>query len=228
MTDLNPIGLALQNTGATTANSGASDAASDQLASDFDTFLTLLTEQLKQQDPTDPMDTETFISQLVEFSSVEQLINTSNGIETLLTLQTATTQMAATDFVGREVTVSTDQAMLQNGSASWGYQLPFDASSTTLTIYDQAGRIMTSMAGETGAGQHTLDWNGRDLFGNAVADGQFQLAVEAVDANGDVLTTSITSQGLANSVSINGDNVLVDIGGLQIPAGQVIAVRNAS
>ena len=73
MTDLNPIGTALQNTKASTFGANTTTDATADLASDFDTFLTLLTEQLKNQDPTSPMETDAFVSQLVEFSSVEQL-----------------------------------------------------------------------------------------------------------------------------------------------------------
>lgn len=224
MTDLNPIGTALQSTGATTTSSGDNGAAADQLASDFDTFLTLLTEQLKNQDPTSPMDTETFISQLVEFSSVEQLINTSESLETLLTLQTATTQMAAADFVGKNVIASTDEAMLTDGAATWNYELPYTAETVDISIYDESGRLMNTYSGPADEGTHVVGWDGTDNLGNQVESGLYRLEVNAIDADGAVMSVDISTSGYASSVVMTGDDVTVSVNGNSVPAGQIIAV----
>lgn len=160
MSELNPIGIALPNSGALARQSGETAGAADQLADNFDTFLTLLTEQLQNQDPLNPMDSQQFVSQLVEFSSVEQLISSNQSLETLLALQSANARMSATDFIGREVTVSSNDAALKDGKAEWTYALPREAASNEIMITDAAGRVVNTFINQaTGEGPHTFSWN---------------------------------------------------------------------
>ena len=227
MTELNPIGIALPSTGALAQEAGETAGAADQLADNFDTFLTLLTEQLQNQDPLEPMDTQQFVDQLTQFSSVEQLISSNQSLETLLALQSANARMGATDFIGRDVTVSSNNAPLQNGLAQWNYLLPREAASNEVMISDAQGRVVRTFTNQpTGEGEQRLIWDGRDAAGNTLPDGVYTLEVVAKDADGQRLDAPVRVTGRATGVDMSGEDVVVEIGALRVPAGRVVGVRD--
>src|SRR3954466_8260244 len=116
-------------TSATSATAGSAAAsAQKQLAGNFDTFLTLLTTQLKNQDPTSPMDSNQFTQQLVEFSQVEQQIDANTNLKTLISQGTSQAGTFATSYLGKRVSVTNGQASLSSGAASWTYDLGATAS----------------------------------------------------------------------------------------------------
>src|SRR5271154_3861375 len=108
--------------GSTSASTAATPAAStdplSSLSSNFGDFLNLLMTQLQNQDPTSPMDANSFTSELVEFSSVEQQINTNSNLTTLIQLTQAADVTQASAVVGKQVTVQSTQIPLQNGSGT--------------------------------------------------------------------------------------------------------------
>lgn len=225
MNELNPIALALPG-----ASRGSADQAGNavaNLAANFDTFLTLLTEQLQNQDPLDPMDAQQFTEQLVQFSSVEQQIASNQSLETILALQAANARMSATDYVGRQVTVSSPVSVLEDGQARWEYALPRQAQTTELMITNETGRVVATLAGEPGQGGHTFNWDGRDRAGNMSPDGLYRLEVVAKDSDGERLDVPVRITRHATGVEMSGDDVMVELGPLRAPAGSVIAVREA-
>jgi flagellar basal-body rod modification protein FlgD len=223
MFELNPIGTALPNA---TASNDTVGAAAD-LADNFDTFLTLLTEQLQNQDPLNPMDSQQFVSQLVEFSSVEQQISSNQSLESLLALQAADARMSATEFVGRQVTVSTPNAALTNGQARWDYTLPRGAQTSELMITNQQGTVVATLPGEVTQGSHNAVWNGTTNAGTTAPDGVYTLNVIARDSDGAAIESSVRITDRATGVEMIGDDVMVEIGALRVPAGNVIAVRES-
>lgn len=223
MNELNPIGQVLPGLGGSTA-ANAANAASG-LADNFDTFLTLLTEQLQNQDPLNPMDSQQFVQQLVQFSSVEQQIASNQSLETILALQTANARMSATDYVGRDVTVSTPLSVLENGAAEWSYSLPRQASTSELMITNESGRVVATLSGQTGGGVHELTWNGRDAVGNQAPPGIYSLTVVAKDSEGARIEAPVRVTRHVTGVEMSSDDVMVEMGALRAPAGAVIAVR---
>ena len=93
------------------------------LAETFDTFLTLLTTQLQYQDPLDPMDTNEFTSQLVEFTGVEQAISTNKKLDSLISLQTDMQLNNAVGYIGKTVSADSIMLMLQDGQSTITYDL---------------------------------------------------------------------------------------------------------
>lgn len=223
MTELNPLAQALPGMARASNDQAAGAAAS--LADNFDTFLTLLTSQLQNQDPLDPMDAQQFTEQLVQFSGVEQQIASNQSLETILALQSANARMSATDYIGRDVTISSPTSVLENGQAQWDYALPRQASSSELMVTDQNGRVVATLAGESNAGAHQLNWDGRDAAGNQAPDGLYDLTVVAKDADGQRIDAPVRVTRRATGVEMTGDTVMVELGALRAPAGSVIAVR---
>lgn len=225
MIELNPLAQALPD--ANRASASQADAAAGNLAGNFDTFLTLLTSQLQNQDPLDPMDAQQFTEQLVQFTGVEQQIASNQSLETILALQSADARMSAVEYVGREVTVSSPTSVLEDGQARWEYGLPRQASTSELMVTDENGRVVATLPGETGQGPHSLSWNGQDAAGNQAPDGLYRLEVVAKDADGVRLEAPVRITRRATGVEMTGDTVTVEMGPLRAPAGAVIAVREA-
>jgi flagellar basal-body rod modification protein FlgD len=208
------------------ANAGATSGARAQLSANFDTFLKLLTEQLKNQDPTDPMDTGEFTQQLVQYSQVEQQINTNKNFETLISLHRSSASSAALGYLGKTVVTKGDLATLQGGSANWSYQLPANAADTKLTISDSRGRIVRTLTGERGAGANQLVWDGKGQNGQALADGVYRLEVKAAGADGKPMTVPITSTGVVGETDLSGTDPVLKIGARKAALADVVAIKS--
>jgi flagellar basal-body rod modification protein FlgD len=168
----------------------ASTSAFSTLTKNIDTFLTLLTTQLRNQDPLEPLDTEKFTSQLVQFASVEQSIRTNSHLEALIALQSSQDRSTALDLVGREASVASDKTALRSGSAHWSYILPNAAGAVALTVLDANGRPIARTAGRTEAGRHDFAWDGA-VNGGRAPDGVYTLRVDALGADGAAITAEI-------------------------------------
>ena len=118
MTDINALNGYTQS-----GTNSSSQQASNQLSADMNTFLTLLTTQLKYQDPLDPMDTAEFTNQLVQYSSVEQAIQTNSKLETLLNLNMSNLGAQAVSYIGKIAQVLGDVMPLEDGHAKATYTL---------------------------------------------------------------------------------------------------------
>ncbi|MDZ7627266.1 MAG: flagellar hook capping FlgD N-terminal domain-containing protein [Parvularculaceae bacterium] len=177
----------------------ATAPAGTRIAADFNTFLTLLTAQLQNQDPLDPLDTDKFVSQLVEFSSVEQSIETNRNLEALIGLQSSAQTSNALALLGERVVFTGDRAVAEDGNAAWRYSVPEGASAVALTVIDADGNIVARSAGSIAAGEHDFIWAGGE-------DGAvYRLGVAAVDRSGASLSAAAQSIAAVTSVAnVNG------------------------
>jgi flagellar basal-body rod modification protein FlgD len=239
-TSNNPLGTLTSTLGnaASTAGAGTAGAASssgtsatnsaNSLGSNLTTFLTLLTTQLKNQDPLAPMDTNAFTQQLVEFSQVEQQINTNSNLTNLITLQNQNDLMAAQGLVGKTGEFNSANAPLVSGNASFSYTLPKSAATTTLAVTNAAGAIVWAGSGQTAAGTYTLNWNGQDLNGNEVPAGTYTLQVKAVAGDGSAITPTIAAFAPITQVTTQNGTTTFSAGGASYPISQLIGVASQS
>jgi len=200
-------------------------SAQQQLAGNFDTFLKLLTTQLQNQDPMSPMDSNQFTQQLVEYSQVEQQIDTNTNLTTLINQGSSTTGSYAVSYLGKAVTVANGNAPLSNGQAVWAYNLGATASNTTLTVTDANGNAVYSGAGDTASGAHTFTWDGKDSNGNKLADGTYKLTVGATASDGSSITTSVTSTGEVSAIDMTGSTPQLMIGQMAISLSDIAGVQ---
>ena len=206
-----------------------SKLATAGLADNFDTFLTLLTEQLKNQDPLNPMESEQFVQQLVQFSSVEQQIASNESLEALLALQQSDAQLTSLQFIGKDATVNTTYTLLENGEAKWEYGLPQEAQSVELLITDENGKQVRRLDGGTSEGVHDVVWNGKDEAGNTLPPGVYQLEVVAKDADDVIMDYAVRVTHRVTGVEMSGGQAQVSFanGELVLPASLVTSVRES-
>lgn len=175
------------------AGGGANPGASmNALADNFDTFLTILTAQIQNQDPLEPMDSSKFTEQLVQFSGVEQQIKSNKQLEELLAATYSSAGAALSGYLGQQAEIATAGAQFTGDPISWKYALPADAAKATITVTDASGKVLFSKKVEGDglkAGSHDFEWDGK-LTGGATADeGEpYWINVVAEDANAKSLT----------------------------------------
>lgn len=193
----------------------------------FDQFLTLLTAQLRYQDPLSPMDSAEFTSQLVQFAMVEQAIRTNDQLEILIGMQKSDAAATALGYIGRTVEVPGDVLALENGRAEIAYVLDKNAGASAVTITDSAGRLVFTANGETTAGKHRFVWDGTTNAGSEVADGAYRVSVGAVDLTGVPMTPTTFVLGRVTGVEIEESGAMLSLGALKVPLDKVTAIHQA-
>jgi flagellar basal-body rod modification protein FlgD len=222
MTTTSPIGSTAA-TSATTATDPSSATAG--LTQNFNTFLTLLTTQLQNQDPLSPLDTNQFTQQLVSFSQVEQQINTNSNLQQLIALQGAGESISALPLVGQNIEYNSSTAPLSNGQANFVYNLPSSTSSTALTVVDANGNVVYTQPGDTSAGTHVFNWNGQTNTGVQLPDGNYTLQIQAVGSAGGAVTPSIASVGTVQAVGVENGTATFTVNGMAIPMSELVTVN---
>lgn len=203
----------LYSTTSTTTTSSSTSSSSD-LTSDFNTFLSLLTVQLQNQNPLDPMDTNEFTSQLVQYAEVEQQIETNSNLEGIATSLSALSVSTALSYVGAEVTVAGETAPLSDEGIDWIYDLEAEADSVTLTIYDQDENEIWSADGDTEEGLHAFTWDGTNADGETVDADNYTLEVKAYDSDGNEIDAGIAFTTTVSAVDTSDGDVTLELEGL--------------
>lgn len=211
----------------TTTASATAEAASSKLAENFDTFLTLLVAQLQNQDPLEPTDTSDFVQQLVQFSEVEQLIDTNASLEKMLEFQTTSQAAAAINYLGSTIEATGNVVPLENGKAEFSYALPDQANATLIVISNSSGEVVHSEAGNTDIGKHNFVWDGLDANGNPLLDGNYTVSITARDADDELLEVPTSVFGRVTGVESTDDGALVSIGDVHIPLSDILSVKES-
>ncbi len=193
-------------------------ATGKTLAGDFNTFLTLLTTQLKNQDPSSPLDTNQFTQQLVQFASVEQQINANTSLNTLIDLNRASSLYQAAAMIGHRIGAESSKLSLQGGSAGLQFTLA-SAQPVTVSIANQSGVEVYTATIDGRAGANDWSWNGQSSAGQTAPDGTYN--VRLFQAAGSKATLPFTVTGTATAVSMDGGTPTVSLGGLSLPMSAV-------
>lgn len=206
------------------SNSSSTDSATDALDDTYNNFLLLLTKQLQNQDPLDPLDTAQFTQQLVSFSAVEQQINSNKSLEKLIKLQSSTNAFGAVGFLGNKVAIDSDRVSLKDSKATFQYEIDRNAAGAVLRIADASGNIVLVQEANRGIGKYNVDWNGKDVFGNQLPDGEYQVSVAYQDEQGKTYSSKITSFGIVDSTEIQDGEVKLFIGSVGFPIDKIVKV----
>ena len=199
----------------------ASSGDQQMIAGNFQLFLQLLTTQLKNQDPTSPLDTNQFTQQLVQFASVEQQLKSNATLSALLTTVKASTTSNAASFIGMQVTADGATTRLASGSARWVLNPARNASQAAITIRDKNGGVVATRTSALTAGAQTITWDGKTSTGTTAPDGDYTITVAALDSSGQGVPVKTEISGRVDAVDMTGDTPQLVIGSIRVPLGSV-------
>jgi flagellar basal-body rod modification protein FlgD len=190
-----------------------SDAVDDQMiASNFSTFLQLLTTQLKNQNPLDPLDTNQFTQQLVQFAQVEQQMKSNDQLASLVSLEKSAKTTTALAYVGSTVVVDGSTAKLADTGATWTFNVSKPATAT-VTIKDSTGQTAYSGTFAVNPGSQSFTWDGIGADGKQWPAGNYTLTATAIDANKQTVAVSTEIEAVVDSVDLTQDPPLLSING---------------
>lgn len=204
-------------------SAASSTAATDQatIADNFDTFLTLLTTQLKNQNPLDPLDTNEFTAQLVQFTGVEQQIKMNDKLEDLSSLFQESTLTSSVNYIGKTVTGDGDTTILEDGSATWEVNFDEAPEESQVVITNESGTTIFTGTVDFDEGSNTYTWDGLNTAGGTATDGLYTINVSATDADGATLEASTQITGVVTGVDLTGEDGMLTLGDLSIKIDDV-------
>ena len=231
-TPIGPTATTPSVTSAVTSNATASAASAsgldkDTIAGNFQTFLTLLTTQLKNQNPLDPLDTNQFTAQLVQFAQVEQQLKANTQLSTLVSLQQTAQNTAALGFVGQKVDVTGSTTALTNGSATWELSVPKPATGT-VTIKSSTGQQVFSGNYSVSTGTQPFVWDGKDSSGLQWPDGNYTISVTAQDASGQPVAIPTEIEAVVDSADLTQTPPVLSIAGQDYTLDKIKRVVRSS
>ncbi len=206
------------------ATSTASSSSRAGIANNFDQFLQILTTQLKNQSPLDPLDTNQFTQQLVQFAGVEQQLKTNDTLATLVSSAKAQTVANAQGLVGARVNVSGNRAMLANKQALWQLNAP-RSGTANVVIKNAAGTEVASQTLTLTGGDQSFKWDGKMQNGQPAPDGAYTITLAAKDANGQTLSVKTQASGIVDMIDVSGTEPVLQIGSLRVPMSDVLSIQ---
>jgi flagellar basal-body rod modification protein FlgD len=204
--------------------SSAATAASKTMGKEA--FLTLLITQLQHQDPLNPADSTEFTAQLAQFSSLEQLSNVNENLNTLKLYQASINNAQAVAFIGKDIVAKGNRLEVKGGRASaCEFELSAAAQRVALSIYDARGNFVADIQRTAlNAGKQSLVWDGKDRNGNPVSDGAYTFEVQAEGAKGEKLGATTFSKGMVSGVTFEDGVTYLIVGGSKIAVGDVTQI----
>ena len=209
---------------------GRVNAGGQMLASNFQTFLSLLTTQLRNQDPLSPVDSNEFTAQLTQMAGVEQQLLTNDLLTSLLRAQQGDGLTGASQYIGKDATAVWSATRFEDGEASWSYELAADATDVTLQVLDASGKVVWSgPAPDKTNGMHDFKWDGATTGGGQVDDGgvyTLKVLVAEADRKSTRLNSSqVLIRGRVTGVEMYDNTPFVIIGKSIMPVSSLIALE---
>ena len=197
--------------GNSTASNTTSSTQTAGIADNFQTFLTLLTTQLQHQNPMDPLDTNQFTQQLVQFAGIEQQLKSNEQLKSLVDIEKSAQATQALVYVGNTVAVDGSKAAFDK-SATWNFTTDKDTSAT-ITITNSTGQTAYSGNFTMTKGNSRFVWDGKGNDGVQWPAGTYTLTATGKDSSGNSVAISTEVQGIVDSVDLTGSPPLLSIGG---------------
>ena len=212
--------------GASSSAAEHSQSAQSQkgLTANYELFLSILTTQIQNQDPLDPMDSAEYTSQLVQYTNVEQTIQTNKNLESLIAMQQSSHTMNYVSYIGNEITADASTAVLSNGKASWSVEVD-EYASGAYEIRNSTGAVVYTGEASLNAGNSTFEWDGLTSSGSQAVDGVYSVHFNLKNGEGRQETVSTIMKGVVDSVDWSSGSLFLKVGDRDIP---VTAVQSVS
>lgn len=191
-----------------------------------DDFLKLLVTQLKSQDPLKPTDNAEFVSQLAQFSQLEQTAKQSQLLQKSLDAQSASLQFTLLPMVGRRVSIDRPLVQLENGQGSMTYALEKNAARVQISILDQQRQVVRTLdATNLQAGLNQARWDGKDSKGAVMPSGVYEYAISAVDQQGAAIVAKGRAQLMVTGVRMEEGQPRLAVGALSLDPSEIVEVQ---
>jgi flagellar basal-body rod modification protein FlgD len=218
-------GTSTSTTGTSSTGAAANQSALSSLTDNYQTFLQMLLTQLQNQDPTSPMDSGQFTTELVQFAGVEQQISTNSNLTQLIQLTQDDATIASTSLVGKQVDVTSTQLSLQGGTAEIAFS-PAGAEPVAITVSNATGQALYSTTVNATAGNNTWTWNGQTSAGAKAPDGAYTVTAQAIASDGSTSALPFSVVGQVTGVTTGNGAVTVALGSLTVDMSKVTAIAN--
>ncbi|WP_067340481.1 flagellar hook assembly protein FlgD [Stappia indica] len=206
--------------GATTTSSSLT-----ALSNNYELFLSILTTQIQNQDPLNPMESSQYTEQLVQYSSVEQQIKTNDQLGDLLSVMAATTASSYVSYLGTNVTAAGNTTSLKDGEAEWTYDTP-EAGKARIEVRNNLGAVIFSEDADLSYGRNTYSWDGRTTAGSTAPDGEYTISIARYDANNRPTVPVATEiSGTVDGIEFTSSGAVLQIGGVYVSASSVLSVN---
>lgn len=221
--------ISSSQTGTQTGSQGAAPAAEagsgTRIGADFDTFLTMLTTQMKNQDPLNPVESSDFAVQLATFSGVEQQVQTNDLLRAMGAAGTMGGLSQYAGWVGMEAR-STAPVRAIDGPVELHYEMPLGAVASEIVLRDDSGIEVRRMA-VTGPGP--MVWDGTGASGAALPAGDYTATLESRDSAGQVTTDTVGSYARVAELRAEADGAVAILdSGARVPVSGITALRAAN
>jgi len=207
-------------------NSPNSSSATNALTANYSTFLTLLTTQLKTQSPLAPMDVNSFTQQLVQYSAVEQQIQTNQNLKSMLDALTSSAALQLVNYVGKTATVYSDTTKFDGGAAKWTLNSSSAAKDATITVKDKNGAVVYTGKMDLKAGDNNFSWDGKGNDGHdySASTDEFTISVSGTDSNGKAVTIKTQVTGKVQSIDTSSSQPYLKINGKLVPLSALLSI----
>lgn len=193
------------------------------LAEDFQQFLTLLTTQLQNQDPLSPMDSTEFTNQLVQFSQVEQQINSNAKLDSLVALQLSSISSVALGYVGMDISYISAEANFDGQTpVDVNYALSSDAITCKINVYNEEGDLVYSADAPSDTGTNKFTWTGTNTAGQSVEEGTYSIKIDALDRDGKAIENSTVVSGHVRGIETQNGVVYVLVGERAVAISSIV------
>jgi flagellar basal-body rod modification protein FlgD len=216
--------MAVSGVGSSSSATSALNSSRSTIADNFDTFLQILTTQLKNQNPLDPLDTNQFTQQLVQFTGVEQQLKTNEFLEAMMSASVNANNSQTVSYVGKMVTASGNKAELVNGQARWNFAVD-EPANISVSVRDKDGNVVYTRQGEVEEGESIFTWDGKNSTGNKAPDGSYSITIEARNQDGALIDVATEMTGEVTGVDFSGTEPVLIVGTARVNLSAVLSVR---
>jgi len=177
-------------------------------------FLALMTAQLQNQDPMNPLDNADFLGQLAQFSTVQGIQTMNDSISSLSAALTSDQALQAASLVGHDVMVLSDTGYLPADASLRGGVYTGASGEVAVDVLNASGEVIKTLdLGTQAAGMVNFEWDGLDSNGQRMPEGSYSLEARLTDGTTQVAVPTLVIANV-NSVALNSDGLELELQGL--------------
>ncbi|MDX5595335.1 flagellar hook assembly protein FlgD [Pseudovibrio sp. SPO723] len=206
------------------SSSAQNNAASQSISANYDLFMSMLTTQLQNQDPLDPLDSAQYTEQLVQYTQVEQQIQQNENLDQLLVQMKTQNASQFVGYIGNEVTALGDKAILADDEAKWTYVAPQDGK-VQIEIKNSEGAVVYREEVDIKEGDGTYKWEGTTESGSKAADGVYSISMTMQNELNQPFEVSTNITGVVTEVDFTQGEVVLRLGDLEVPVSDITKVK---